>query len=61
MYGNYGRQQDLDILQHNRVLVNGSVLLLRTGKISFAEQVGSRGNGNAAVCLVSCASSLSVA
>lgn len=41
MYGNYGRLQDLDILQNNNIEVNGSVLLLRTGKISFAEQVSS--------------------
>lgn len=39
MYGNYGRQEDLDVLQKKNVELKGSVMLLRTGKISFAEQV----------------------
>lgn len=39
MYGNYGRQEDLDVVQKKNVELKGSVLLLRTGKISFAEQV----------------------
>lgn len=39
VYGNYGRQEDLDVLQKKNVELKGSVLLLRTGKISFAEQV----------------------
>lgn len=38
VYGNYGRQEDLDVLQKNNIEVQGSVMLLRTGKISFAEQ-----------------------
>lgn len=41
MYGNYGRLQDLDILLQNNIEVKGSVLLLRTGKISFADLVSS--------------------
>lgn len=40
MYGNYGRQEDLDVLQKKSVELKDSVLLLRSGKISFAEQVG---------------------
>lgn len=40
MYGNYGRQEDLQVLQNSNVGLDGSVLLLRAGKISFAEQVG---------------------
>lgn len=39
MYGNYGRPEDLDVLQSNAVGLGGAVLLLRAGKISFAEQV----------------------
>uniref|UniRef100_A0A671X733 Transferrin receptor 1b n=1 Tax=Sparus aurata TaxID=8175 RepID=A0A671X733_SPAAU len=39
VYGNYGRQEDLDVLQKKNVELKGSVMLLRTGKISFAEQV----------------------
>lgn len=39
MYGNYGRPQDLDVLQDKNVSLRDSVLLLRAGQISFAEQV----------------------
>lgn len=39
MYGNYGRQEDLEVLQKKNVELKGCVLLLRAGKISFAEQV----------------------
>uniref|UniRef100_A0AAQ4Q2A3 Transferrin receptor 1b n=1 Tax=Gasterosteus aculeatus aculeatus TaxID=481459 RepID=A0AAQ4Q2A3_GASAC len=38
-YGNYGRPQDLDVLQDKNVSLRDSVLLLRAGQISFAEQV----------------------
>ena len=41
MYGNYGRPEDLDVLQKKNISLNGSVLLLRAGKISYAEQVTS--------------------
>lgn len=40
MYGNYGRQEDLRVLEDRNVSLEGSVLLLRAGSISFAEQVG---------------------
>lgn len=39
VYGNYGRQEDLEVVQKNDIELKGSVLLLRTGKLSFAEQV----------------------
>ncbi|KAK5849960.1 hypothetical protein PBY51_014252 [Eleginops maclovinus] len=39
VYGNYGRQEDLEVLQKKNVDLKDSVLLLRAGKISFAEQV----------------------
>lgn len=38
MYGSYGRQEDLEFVQKS-VDLTGSVLLLRAGKISFAQQV----------------------
>lgn len=40
MYGSYGRQEDLQVLQDRNIGLEGSVMLLRAGKISFAEQVG---------------------
>lgn len=40
MYGSYGRLEDLQVLQDSNVGLEGSVLLLRAGNISFAEQVG---------------------
>lgn len=39
MYGNYGRQEDLEVLQKKNVQLKDNVLLLRAGNISFAEQV----------------------
>lgn len=39
MYGNYGRREDLEVLQKSNIVLEGSVLLLRAGNISFAEQV----------------------
>lgn len=39
MYGNYGRQEDLDDLQKMDIEMKDSVLLLRAGNITFAEQV----------------------
>lgn len=39
MYGNYGRAEDLDAVQKKSVALEGCVLLLRAGQISFAEQV----------------------
>ncbi|XP_014871916.1 transferrin receptor protein 1-like isoform X2 [Poecilia latipinna] len=38
VYGNYGRQKDLDFVQ-GKVDLKGAVLLLRAGKITFAQQV----------------------
>lgn len=39
VYGNYGRKQDLDYLRMKNIKLDGSVLLLRAGNQSFAEQV----------------------
>lgn len=39
VYGNYGRREDLDVVQKRNVELKGCVLLVRAGKISYAEQV----------------------
>ncbi|TKS87474.1 Transferrin receptor protein 1 [Collichthys lucidus] len=52
VYGNYGRQEDLDVLQKKNVELKGSVLLLRAGKISFAEQVDNAATKGAAAVLI---------
>ncbi|KAM9337153.1 transferrin receptor 1b [Symphorus nematophorus] len=52
VYGNYGRQQDLDVLQKKSVELKGCVLLLRAGKISFAEQVDNAATKGASAVLI---------
>ncbi|XP_056290243.1 transferrin receptor 1b [Pseudoliparis swirei] len=52
VYGNYGRPEDLDVLQSNAVGLGGAVLLLRAGKISFAEQVNNAAAKGAAAALI---------
>ncbi|XP_070709410.1 transferrin receptor 1b [Pempheris klunzingeri] len=52
VYGNYGRQEDLDVLQKKNVELTGSVLLLRAGKISFAEQVDNAATKGASAVLI---------
>ncbi|XP_029002937.1 transferrin receptor 1b [Betta splendens] len=52
VYGNYGRREDLDFLQHSNIDLNGCVLLLRCGKISFAEQVNNAATKGAAAVLI---------
>ncbi|KAM3593197.1 uncharacterized protein V6R79_007719 [Siganus canaliculatus] len=52
VYGNYGRQDDLDVLQKKNVELRGSVLLLRAGKISFAEQVDNAATKGASAVLI---------
>ncbi|KAM9839395.1 transferrin receptor 1b [Aulostomus maculatus] len=39
VYGSYGRPEDLKALRAKNIELNGSVLLLRAGNISFAQQV----------------------
>ncbi|XP_061661014.1 transferrin receptor 1b [Syngnathoides biaculeatus] len=39
VYAAYGRREDFDAVRKNDVKVNGSVLLLRAGNLSFAQQV----------------------
>ncbi|XP_010769573.1 transferrin receptor protein 1-like [Notothenia coriiceps] len=52
VYGNYGRLEDLDVLQEKRVELKDSVLLLRAGKISFAEQVDNGAKKGASAVLI---------
>uniref|UniRef100_A0A3Q4GG68 Transferrin receptor 1b n=1 Tax=Neolamprologus brichardi TaxID=32507 RepID=A0A3Q4GG68_NEOBR len=52
VYGNYGRKEDLDIVNKNKVELKDCVLLVRAGKISFAEQVANaEGRGASAVLI----------
>lgn len=39
MYANYGEPQDLKTLEKNKVNLNGTVVLMRAGKISMAQKV----------------------
>ncbi|XP_047468060.1 transferrin receptor 1b [Mugil cephalus] len=52
VYGNYGRQEDLDAVQKKNVVLENCVLLLRAGKISFAEQVHNAAMKNASAVLI---------
>ncbi|XP_061569243.1 transferrin receptor 1b [Cololabis saira] len=52
VYGNYGRVEDLAYVQNSKVELNGSVLLLRAGKISFAEQVDNAATKGASAVLI---------
>ncbi|XP_030612492.1 transferrin receptor 1b [Archocentrus centrarchus] len=52
VYGNYGRKEDLDVVQKNNVELKGCVLLVRAGKISFAEQVDNAGKKGASAVLI---------
>uniref|UniRef100_A0A1A8PMU5 Transferrin receptor (p90, CD71) n=2 Tax=Nothobranchius rachovii TaxID=451742 RepID=A0A1A8PMU5_9TELE len=51
VYGNYGRQEDLTVVQQS-VALEGSVLLLRAGKISFAQQVDNAAKKGAIAVLI---------
>uniref|UniRef100_A0A3Q0SQS6 Transferrin receptor 1b n=1 Tax=Amphilophus citrinellus TaxID=61819 RepID=A0A3Q0SQS6_AMPCI len=52
VYGNYGRKEDLDVVQKNNVELKGCVLLVRAGKISFAEQVDNAEKKGASAVLI---------
>ncbi|KAA8580562.1 hypothetical protein FQN60_013520 [Etheostoma spectabile] len=52
VYGNYGRQEDLDVLQKQNIELKDNVLLLRAGKISFAEQVDNAATKGASAVLI---------
>ncbi|XP_008394689.1 transferrin receptor 1b [Poecilia reticulata] len=51
VYGNYGRQKDLDFVQ-GKVDLKGAVLLLRAGKITFAQQVDNAAKMGASAVLI---------
>ncbi|XP_053716932.1 transferrin receptor 1b [Synchiropus splendidus] len=52
VYGSYGRPQDLDLLTKSNVELKDTVLLLRAGSITFAEQVkNAEARGVAAVLI----------
>ncbi|KAJ8384317.1 hypothetical protein AAFF_G00206740 [Aldrovandia affinis] len=52
VYGNYGQEDDFQTAQGLGVQVNGSVVLLRAGKISFAEKVSNAAKMNAVAVLI---------
>lgn len=40
VYAHYGEESDLSWLQNNGINLKGRVVLVKAGKISFAEKVG---------------------
>lgn len=40
VYAHFGEESDLSLLQDKNINLNGRVVLVRAGKISFAEKVG---------------------
>lgn len=40
MFAFYGRENDFRLLQDRNINMNGKVMLVRAGRISFAEKVG---------------------
>ncbi|XP_043540878.1 transferrin receptor protein 2-like [Chiloscyllium plagiosum] len=41
VYGYYGRNEDFETLKKHNVPVQGNIVILRVGRISFAEKVAS--------------------
>ncbi|XP_034562053.1 transferrin receptor 1b [Notolabrus celidotus] len=52
VYGNYGRPKDFEAVQKKSVELNGSVVLLRAGNITFAEQVDNAAKMGASAVLI---------
>ncbi|KAM6948257.1 transferrin receptor protein 1-like [Aplochiton taeniatus] len=52
LYGYYGQARDLQLLQDKNINLTGRVLLLRAGKISFAEKVANAAKMKAAAVLI---------
>lgn len=46
VYGNYGRQEDLNTLEKKSIELRGCVMLLRAGRIGFPQQVCERANSS---------------
>lgn len=40
MYAHYGQEEDFALLRSQPIDMNGRVMLVRAGRISFAEKVG---------------------
>lgn len=40
LYANYGDEGDFNLLKDTKINLNGRVMLVRAGRISFAEKVG---------------------
>uniref|UniRef100_A0A673XHD0 Transferrin receptor protein 1 n=1 Tax=Salmo trutta TaxID=8032 RepID=A0A673XHD0_SALTR len=52
LHGNYGQMDDLGKLQDKNIALDGRVLLVRSGKISFAEKVANAAKLNASAVLI---------
>ncbi|XP_036410856.1 transferrin receptor 1b [Megalops cyprinoides] len=52
VYANYGTQEDFAHLQRERMELNGTVILVRAGRISFAEKVANAERQNAVAVLI---------
>ncbi|KAM4606072.1 transferrin receptor protein 2-like [Polymixia lowei] len=52
VYGNYGRPQDLDVVQKKNIEMKGCVMLLRAGRVSFAQQVANAAGRGASAVLI---------
>lgn len=52
VYGNFGRPEDLNVLREKNVELQGCVLLLRAGRISFAQQVNNAESSGVAAVLI---------
>ncbi|KAI7792605.1 transferrin receptor 1b isoform X2 [Triplophysa rosa] len=52
VYANYGEPQDLAILEENKLNLNGSVVLMRAGKISMAQKVANVAKKGAVAVLI---------
>ncbi|KAG7227304.1 hypothetical protein INR49_000308, partial [Caranx melampygus] len=52
VYAHYGRQVDFTLLQGKNVNLNGKVLLVRAGRVSYAEKVANAAKMNASAVLI---------
>ncbi|KAL0966858.1 hypothetical protein UPYG_G00301050 [Umbra pygmaea] len=52
LYGHYGEKDDLSKLQDKNIALDGRVLLVRAGRISFAEKVANAAQLNASAVLI---------
>uniref|UniRef100_A0AAQ5XMU7 Transferrin receptor protein 1 n=1 Tax=Amphiprion ocellaris TaxID=80972 RepID=A0AAQ5XMU7_AMPOC len=52
LYAHYGRESDFRMLRDKSINMNGRVMLIRAGKISFAEKVANAAKMNASAVLI---------